>query len=236
MRQIRTRVVGYVRVSTTDQASDGYGLAAQRSAIEKECERRDWELMEIFSDEGLSGKNLDRPALKEALAFVASGEATGLAVSKLDRLSRSVADFAALLAWFTDSERTLVALDLGIDTSTPGGRLVANVFASVGEWEAEVIAQRTKDGLQAARDAGRPISGPAVADHPELAARIKSMRSKGLTLRQISDDLNAEGVPTLRGGTAWRPSSIQSIVGSRRRPRTRKPIDLPKAASVTLAE
>lgn len=229
MKKTNTDMAAYIRVSTNDQASDGYGLAAQRSAIEKECERRGWALRATFSDEGLSGKNLDRPALKEALSFVAAGHATGLAVSKLDRISRSVADTASLLAWFKDSERTLIALDLGIDTSTPGGRLVANVFASVGEWEAEVIAQRTKDGLQAARDAGRPISRPAVVDDPELADRIRALRSAGLTLREIAETLNADGVPTLRGGSTWRPSSIQSVVGPKRRAARRKAIDLPKA-------
>lgn len=113
-------VVGYIRVSTRDQAEGGYGLAAQKDAIQKECDRRGWTLKALFSDEGESGKNLNRPALREALDYVASGEASGLAVSKLDRLSRSVADFAQLLAWFTDSRRTLIALDLGIDTSTRG--------------------------------------------------------------------------------------------------------------------
>ena len=222
-------VVGYIRVSTRDQAEGGYGLAAQKDAIEKECDRRGWTLKALFSDEGESGKNLDRPALRSALECVASGEASGLAVSKLDRLSRSVADFASLLAWFTDAGRTLIALDLGIDTSTPGGRLVANVFASVAEWEREVIAARTKDGLQAAREAGKPISGPALVDDEGLRALIEGMRESGMTQQAIADRLNADEVPTLRGGAMWRPSSIQSVAGSPRRVKRRRPLELPRA-------
>jgi len=106
-----TAVVGYVRVSTGEQASSGYGLASQRDAIEAECARRGWELSQTLSDNGESGRDLNRPALRQALDLLASGPVTGLVVSKLDRLSRSVVDFATLLSWFTEGEKTLVALD-----------------------------------------------------------------------------------------------------------------------------
>jgi len=146
-----------------------------------------------------------------------------LIVSKLDRLSRSVIDFATLLSWFTtEAEATLVALDVGIDTSSAGGRLVANVFASVAEWERDTIADRTRAGLAAARAEGKPISRAAVTDRPELLERIERMRAEGMTLQAIADALNAEGVPTLRGGEKWRHSSVQAAAGyRRRRPRQR---------------
>lgn len=224
----RVSVAGYVRVSTGEQAASGYGLSAQRTAIAEECERRGWSLAGMFSDEGESGKSLDRPALRNALELVASGTCRGLVVSKLDRLSRSVVDFATLLNWFDDGNRTLVALDLGIDTTTPGGRLVATVFASVAEWERETIAARTRDGLRAARQSGKPISRQAVADHPHLRDRISRQREAGLTLQQIADGLNAEGVPTLRGGTEWRPSSVQATTRSIKRRKQRVAIELPQ--------
>jgi DNA invertase Pin-like site-specific DNA recombinase len=81
--------------------------------------------------------------------------ASGLVVTKLDRLSRSVVDFRHLLEWFSEADATLIALDLGIDTSSPGERPVANVFASVAELEREVIGARTRKGLQAARGQGQ---------------------------------------------------------------------------------
>lgn len=223
-----TAVIGYVRVSTGEQAEAGYGLAAQRAAVEVECDRRGWNLVQIFSDEGESGKDLDRPALREALEFIAIGNCAGMVVSKLDRLSRSVVDFATLLEWFSAGQKTLVALDLGIDTTTPGGRLVANVFASVAEWERETISARTRDGLQAARESGKPISRPAIEDSPLLKNRILSQREAGFTLQQIADDLNNEGVPTLRGGIEWRPSSVQSTTRSSKRRKRRVVVDLPR--------
>ena len=180
-------------------------LDAQETAIRGECERRGWALREVVRDEGVSAKSLDRPGLREAMERIADGEAVGLIASKLDRLSRSVVDFGVLLDWFEGAGATLVALDLGLDTSTPGGRLVANVFASVAEWERDTIAARTREGLAAARAQGRTISRHAVADNPKLRDRIVRMRERGMTLQAIADRLNAEGVPTLpavrSGGT-----------------------------------
>jgi len=222
-----TTVLGYARCSTAEQAESGHGLAAQEAAIRTECDRRGWTLVAILRDEGGSGKSLDRPGLSSALQRIAAGEAAGLVASKLDRLSRSVVDFGTLLEWFTDAAATLVALDLGIDTGTPGGRLVANVFASVAEWERETIAARTRDGLAAVRATGRPISRPAVADLPELRERIAAMRAEGRTLQSIADTLNAEGIPTPRGGAEWRPSSVQNAAGYKRRKPRRRPAELP---------
>jgi DNA invertase Pin-like site-specific DNA recombinase len=222
-----TRVIGYCRVSTHEQAANGVGLDAQESAIRTECDLRGWLLVEVIRDEGVSGKSLERPGLAAALKRIAAGEADGLIVSKLDRLSRSVVDFGTLLEWFTEAEANLVALDLGIDTSTPGGRLVANVFASVAEWEREIIGQRTREGLAAVRGSGMPISRPAISDRPELQRRITRLRSRGWTLQRIADRLNAEGVPTIRGGERWRASSVQVAAGYRRRKPRRPQVDLP---------
>jgi DNA invertase Pin-like site-specific DNA recombinase len=219
-----TGYLGYVRCSTGEQARHGYGLAAQEAAIKADAERRGWALAGIVRDEGATGASLDRAGLRVALERIARGEASGLIVSRLDRLSRSVVDFGCLLEWFDDAGATLVALDLGVDTSTPGGRLVANVFASVAEWERATIAARTKAGLAAVRAEGKPISRPSLVDRPELRDRIAAMRAAGMTLQAIADTLNSEGAPTLRGGSHWRPSSVQSAAGwTRRRPRRTTP-------------
>lgn len=222
------RVLAYARVSTQEQAEHGYGLEAQETAIRETCQRRGFELVELVRDEGESGKTLERPGLRRMLERLAAGEAEGLVVAKLDRLSRSVVDFGLLLEWCAEAEVTLVALDLGVDTSTPGGRLVANVLASVAEWERDTIAGRTRDGLAAVRAQGKPTGRPAVADRPELAERIRAMREQGLTLQAIADTLTAEGVPTARGARRWGVSSVQTAAGWRRRKPRRQPAELPE--------
>jgi len=212
------RLIGYCRVSTGEQARSGLGLAAQRRTIKAAAKAHGWELLDVVQDEGASGKDLDRPELRAALERIAAGDADGLVAAKLDRITRSVLHFATLLGWFDRARATLIALDLGIDTSTPGGRLVANVFASVAEWERDTIAARTKDGLAALRAEGKPISRSAVEDQPLLKIRIATMRSDGMTYQAIADALNAEGVATLRGGAEWRVSSIQTAAGYKRPP------------------
>lgn len=225
--QERLRLIGYTRVSTGEQARSGLGLAAQRKTIRAASKAQGWDLIEVVEDDGASGKDLDRPELRHALERIAAGEADGLVAAKLDRITRSVLHFATLLGWFDRAQATLIALDLGIDTSTPGGRLVANVFASVAEWERDTIAARTKDGLAALRAQGKPISRAAVEDRPDLKARIATMRTGGLTYQAIADVLNDEGIPTLRGGATWRVSSVQSAAGYQRPPSRPRDPDLP---------
>jgi DNA invertase Pin-like site-specific DNA recombinase len=167
------RVLGYARCSTFEQAEPGLGIAAQEATIRSECERRGWVLVDVVTDEGESGKSLDRPGLQESLARITDHEVDGLVAAKLDRISRSVRDFADLLEWFSATGASLVAVDVGVDTSTPGGKLVCGVFSAVSEWERDVIANRTRDGLAVLRAEGRPISRAAVADHPKLAKRVR---------------------------------------------------------------
>ena len=222
MRKIQ-RVLGYRRVSTAGQVESAAGMEAQGEAIRSECSRRGWPEAELIIDEGKSGAILDRPGLTEAINRIADQEVDVLVVAKLDRLSRSVVDFSTLLTWITDdTDCELVVLDVGIDSSTPGGELVANVVAAVANWEAKVIGSRTKEALAAIRSRGEPISRPAVADHPQLLHRIRALRDQVLTLQGVADRINADRVPTLRGGTEWRPSGLQAALGhSRKRPRSR---------------
>lgn len=226
-------VLGYARVSTAEQAESGLGLDAQERAIREACDRRGWQLVEVLRDEGKSGKSLDRPALEEALRRIAAGEVGGLVVAKLDRLSRSTVDSGLLFEWFLAAGAALVALDFDIDTSTPGGRLVANVMAAVAEWERDQIEDRTRRALAELRAQGRPAGRPAVADAPGLVARIRAMRAgtdgePKMTLQAIADQLNAEGIPTLRGAPLWRVSAVQAAVGYTRPRKRRQPAILPE--------
>lgn len=121
-----TTMIGYLRVSTEEQASSGLGLEAQRDTITPYAEQHDWDVI-WYADEGISGKSLDRPQLQAALERLRpkKRDVAGLVVAKLDRLSRSVHDFSEVLALARARRWSLVAIDLGVDTSTVTGKLVA---------------------------------------------------------------------------------------------------------------
>lgn len=207
-------VIGYARVSTEEQGVSGAGLAAQRRAIKAECERRGWQLARIEEDV-LSGRTLNRPGLTQALDACRSGDVSGIVVAKLDRLSRSLVDFAGLLVEAQKGGFNLVALDLGVDLSTPAGEFLASVMASAAQWERRIIGQRTKDALSIRREQGVTLGRPPLP-RDALGRRVASMRKRGKTLQAISDTLNSESVPTLRGGQEWRPSSVRAVLRRKR--------------------
>jgi DNA invertase Pin-like site-specific DNA recombinase len=215
------QVVGYVRVSTEEQGLSGAGLEAQRAAILAECERRGWKLVESFEDLGSSGKNLKRPGVQAALEALSRGEASALVVAKLDRLSRSMLDFAGVMASAQKQSWALVALDCAVDTTTPAGEAMAHVLATFAQFERRLIGQRTREALAVKRADGVRLGRPPAVP-PELAARIAALRTAGATLRQIADKLNEEGIPTPHGGSKWRPSSLAGVL-SRQRGTARTP-------------
>ncbi len=204
-----TTVVGYVRVSTREQADSGAGLDAQRAAISGEAERRGWSVVWI-EDAGESGKSLRRPGITRALATLKRREASALVVAKLDRLSRSVQDFAGVMALAARQGWAVVALDLGIDMTTPAGKLVASVMSAVSEWERDIIAARTRDALHERRGVvGRlaPVS---------VQRRIVALAGQGMSGAAIARLLDSEGVPTPNGGAQWYPSTVRRMVASAR--------------------
>ena len=204
-----TTVIGYVRVSTTEQADSGAGLDAQRAAIVAECARKGWTLAAIHEDAGYSAKNLDRPALAVALDTLERGTARALVVAKVDRLSRSVLDFATLLARADREGWALVALDLGLDMSTPTGSLMASIVAAVSEYERRLIGQRTRDALAAKRAAGVKLGRPRQLA-TDVAERIRTRRAEGATLQAIADQLNAAATRTPTG-RAWSPALVRKV-------------------------
>ena len=173
---------------------------------------RGWELVASLSDEGRSGATLNRPELAKALNMLDRGDADALVVAKLDRLSRSVLDFASITQRAKRRGWVVVALDVDVDTATPTGELVANITSSVAQWERRIIAARTSEAMQAMKARGVRLGRPV-----ELAAdvrhRIATERAAGDSLRIIAARLNAEAVPTVRGGK-WYASTVRAVLGS----------------------
>ncbi|HVD01938.1 MAG TPA: recombinase family protein [Candidatus Dormibacteraeota bacterium] len=211
------RVLGYVRVSTEEQGRSGLGLDAQRTAIERECQHRGWELVAIYQDviSGKSGGGSDRfkkrPELKAALATLAVRGADALIVSKLDRLSRSTVDFGLILEDAQKQDWAVLALDVGVDTSTPNGEMIAGILMTLAQWERRLIGQRTKAAMQAARRKKIPLGRRRLVS-AEVEALIVEMRRGGLTYQKIAERLTAIGQSTPTGAERWNWSSIRRIL------------------------
>ena len=208
------RVIGYVRVSTDEQHSSGAGLAAQTAAIRAEADRRGWQLVEIVGEaSGASSATLDREGLTRALDTLDRGEADVLVVAKLDRLSRSVAQGAQVMDRAKRKGWSLVALDFGLDTTTPAGEMVANVILATSQYERRLIGQRTREALAARRAAGVRLGRPQVLPD-EVVTRIVRERAEGATLTGICRGLEADAIPTARGGGRWYASTIKDVLRS----------------------
>jgi DNA invertase Pin-like site-specific DNA recombinase len=208
-------VVGYVRVSTDEQAGSGLGLDAQRASILAECKHRGWTLVELIEDAGVSAKSLDRPGMTHALELLANREAGVLIVAKLDRATRSVMDAANLLARSQREGWKLVALDLGLDPTTPTGELVATIMAAVAQWERRAIGVRTREALAAKRAQGVRLGRPSVLSS-EVVARVVASHQAGDGWSAIARQLNADEIPTAHGASQWHPATVRAVVIAQR--------------------
>lgn len=205
------KAYGYVRVSTISQAESGLGLDAQRSVIEAHCATQGWELVEIVEDQA-SGAKADREGLSKVLTSVESCRGA-LVCARTDRLTRSLAHFAKILAQSAADGWRLVLLDLQVDTGTPQGRFAAQIMAAVAELEREMIAQRTRVALAERKAKGLPMGRPRQIP-PEIRSRIIRMAGRKLGPYQIARRLNEEGVPTARGGP-WAGATVQRVLRAR---------------------
>ena len=143
------RVIGYVRLSSTDQVENGPSLAAQEEKIRTCCEIEGWEVVEVVSYEGYRSGDLKRPALDSLVNEVCrKGRCfDGMVATKLNRrLTRSVRDLVRLTRLADHHSVTLVFIREGIDTSTATGRIFRNIVTTLGEWQRGVIGERTREG------------------------------------------------------------------------------------------
>lgn len=208
----RPLALAYVRVSTAEQASEGASIEAQRAALASEATRRAWDV-EFVADEGFSAKDLRRPGLSCALGRLDAGGADALLAVRLDRVSRSVADFAGLLARAKRRSWQIVLLSPNLDTADPAGKFTAHVLAAAAEYERDLIGARTREGMAQRRAEGVHVGRPRTVPL-HVVERIVQERADGGTMKQIAERLTQDEVPTARGGVSWSISSVQGILNS----------------------
>lgn len=219
-----TKVIGYIRVSTDKQAEGGHSLEAQQMKLEQYCSLYDLELMRVVVESG-SGKSLDRQGLSDALQALEGGEGEALVVTKLDRLTRSVADLGRLVEGVFQ-KFALLSVGEQIDTRSAAGRLVLNVLASVSQWEREVISERTSTTMQHMKSQGRYTGGippygfdliddelvPNEAEQ-EVLEVVRKYRQRGYTLKAIADALSEAGIAS-RAGKPFHYQGIQRMLAA----------------------
>jgi DNA invertase Pin-like site-specific DNA recombinase len=222
--------VGYIRVSTSDQAREGVSLDAQRERLAAYCAMRALVLVDIIADEGVSGTVplADRHGGAKLLDMTKRRIATEIVALKLDRLFRNAHDALGKLAQWDKANVGLHLIDMGgaaVDTRSAVGRMMLTMMAGFAQFERDLISERTAASLQF-KKRQRAVYGPVplgfaregdklVSDEREalLVARVGSMRSKGLSLRRIADALNAEGTRGKSGGR-FHASTVRAILGN----------------------
>lgn len=221
------KVIGYTRVSTAEQASDGLSLDAQEARIRAWCEATGADVVEIVREEGVSGTKLlsERPGGRRIAHLLEARRPTAdaVVVVRMDRLGRDAAEQIDLLKRFRSGKVGLVAIAQQIDLATPHGRAMAQIGAVFNELERALIAERTTEALAELRAQGRvwnhaPFGWRAVGGvleaHPDeqrTLARMRDLRRAGLGYLRIANVLEAAGHATKRGGS-WQGASVRSVL------------------------
>lgn len=184
------RAAIYARVSTRN----GQNPEMQLAELRLYCQRREWEIAGEYVDHGISGSREQRPALDRLLTDCRKRRVDAVVVYRYDRFARSLRQLVNALAEFQVLGVDFISLHEGVDTSTPNGRLVFGIFASIAEFERELIRERIRSGLSAAKAKGKHLGRPRrLVD----ASRIANLRAQGLSWRKIAGELGV-GVGTAR--------------------------------------
>jgi DNA invertase Pin-like site-specific DNA recombinase len=187
--EVKGRRIGYARVSTQDQK-----IRMQLDALKAaECER-------IFKDHGVSGGKASRPGLDKALKSLRRGDA--LVVLKLDRLGRSVQHLSDLLVRFGNEGIHFCSLAEGINTTTPGGKLVYHLFAAFAEFQRDIIRENTVLGLAAARQRGANLGRPRLLSIDDVLEGHRHVTQFGIPIGEVAERLDVSHA-TLTRGFKW---------------------------------
>lgn len=216
--------VGYIRVSTPGQVEDGVSMDAQEARIRAWAIANEAGAVQMFRDEGISGKRADnRPGLQAALEAVGKGDA--LVSYSLSRLSRSTRDTLDLAETLQRKGAELVSLSERIDTTSASGKMVFGVLAVLSEFERNQISDRTKSALHYKRTKSEKTGGSVPfgftakrgrlypkADEQRAVKDIRARHARGQSLRQIGAALERRGIQRKQGGAVWHPQAVKSVL------------------------
>jgi site-specific DNA recombinase len=225
-KNMEMEVVGYIRVSTQEQGKHGLSLDFQERQIKAYCEAKGLGDPVIIRDAGNSGKDLNRPGVQKVLDGIKNGEIKTVIVKDFDRLSRQTRDHLLVMDLANKNDCSLQSIDQSFDTKTPIGNFLFTLIAASSQMERELISERARESVQAAKDKGvvynHPCFGKKIVgkkkekhfavDKKEqtVVDRIVALRNSGRSYQQIASDLKAEGL-LIRGSNSWHPGTIFKI-------------------------
>ncbi|MGD0485687.1 MAG: recombinase family protein [Syntrophorhabdales bacterium] len=218
------KAIGYIRVSTEEQAREGISLENQRAKIETYCSLNDLVLTEVIEDPGRSGKDLNREGVQRLMDMIKGRRIDAVVVYKLDRLSRRVRDTLSLIDLVEKKSVAFHSITEKIDTKTAMGKFFLNIMASMNQWERDTISERTRDALHLKiiknERAGQIPYGWALAEdkktllenegEQKAISLMKELHEKGCSLRSICEELETKGHKPV--GHKWHPKTIASIL------------------------
>lgn len=222
---MKAKAIGYIRVSTQEQAESGLSLSYQGAKIRSYCEALDIELLDVIADAGFSAKSMNRPAMQDIIKMIERKEVDAVVILKLDRLTRSVKDLGFITELINKTGVALVSVQDSINTSTAAGRLVLNVLGSVAQWERESNGERVKAAMSVKKSAGQRVGdvpygfdladdGVTLVENPneqKALELIRELRAKGLSFRKIANELESRGIETKKGRSTWQPKTISNL-------------------------
>lgn len=203
------KFIGYIRVSTALQGTNGHSLDGQRTRLQDTAAREGFELLDVVAEVESGAK--ERDGLAEVQARVLAGEAQGIVFPKVDRLGRSMVHLLKVVDWAVKSRVDLLSADEGWQVRD--GAKVDKMLPfrlAMAEVELERIRERTRDGLKAAREKGVKLGRPA-ENIGDLADRATELRKQGKTWAAIAKQFNDEGHTTPRGGKFF-PATVGRMI------------------------
>ncbi len=218
------KAIGYIRVSSEEQAREGISLENQKFKIAAYCDINDLQLVDIIEDAGKSGKDLNREGVQALMGLVKDRRIDAVVVYKLDRLSRRVKDTLSLMDLIEKKNIAFHSITERIDTKSAMGKFFLNIMASMNQWERDTISERTRDALHLKivknERAGQVPYGWRVAEdgkalienerEQEAISLIRDLNSKGYSNRAICRELEKEGFEP--AGNKWHPQTISNVL------------------------
>jgi site-specific DNA recombinase len=223
--EIKMKAAIYVRVSTNEQAQEGFSIPAQIERLRAFCQSQGWKIFEEYIEDGKSAKDLERPKLKKMLNDMKKRKFDIVLVYRLDRLTRSVLDLYSLLKTFDEYDVAFKSATEVYDTSTAMGRLFITLVAALAQWERENLAERVKFGMEQMIDEGKKPGGHSpygykfdndfnctvVEDEAKNVQMIYQLYCDGFGYRAIADRLNELEIKP-RLAKEWNHNSVRDIL------------------------